>query len=360
MLCEHQRLFFGIVEEHKTPAKAKVRIFGVHNEDPTLLPTAYLPEATITTPLTSSNLNGLGTSTSSLWEGSIVMGFAVDEAYTVLFLLATLSSEDDIPWFALGKADPLVQRINQSARTTEGQGTAFTEPSIKTNSVYPYTDVKVTRSGHVSISDDTEDQEQTVEAHRTGSYIAKHSNGDVTLKASRTRYEVVNEDMNVSVGRHTRYHSNGSYSMRLAGTHYMFAQRAEVEAATTLFKTELFEITGKTNIYGDMNVSGQIQVPLLHVKKIICDDIEVANVMLGTAAYANQAGIAGGLGGVSPVNGSSANVEQQQPKSLEAGSKTQEGGGEAASAVGRTWHKIQEKFKPISKLIAHCFSNRGD
>lgn len=360
MLCEHQKLFFGIVEEHKTPAKARVRIFGVHNEDPTLLPTAYLPEATITTPLSSSNLNGMGTSTSALWEGSIVIGVAVDEAYSVLFLLATLSSADDIPWFALGKSDPLVTTINQAAKTTEGKGTTFTEPAIKTDAVYPYTDVKVTRSGHVTISDDTKGQEQTVEAHRTGSYVAKHTNGDVSIKTARARFEVVKQDMNVSVGRHTRYHSSGSYSMRLVGTHYTFSQRAEVEAATTLFKTELFEVSGKVNIYGDVDVSGRVSVPVLHAKKIVCDDIEVSNIMLGTAAYANQAGIAGGLGGVSPVKGSSANVEQQQPKPLEAGSKTEESGGAAASAVGRSWHKIQEKFQPISKLFAHCFSNRGD
>ncbi|QGZ16051.1 baseplate hub subunit and tail lysozyme [Vibrio phage vB_VchM_Kuja] len=357
-ICSDLKWFFGIVEEHKKPTLAKVRIFGVHNIDPNLLPTENLPEASIMKGTNSSNINGLGESTTGLWEGSFIFGFSIDEAYTNIYIVGTLSNSDDLPNAAQNNKDELINFINSSLTSSEGKGTSFKEPELKTNFQYPYTDVTVTKSGHIKIADNTNGQEQLIESHRNGSYNAKHASGDVVNKTTNNLIDIVLNDHNMFVKRHYRYRSHGSYSMRLDGTNYMQSNRQEIESANILFKTNLFEVNGNTNVYGNLIVSSSITVPLLKVKKIICDDIEVSNIMLGTAAFANQAGIAGGLGGVSPVKGSKPDVNIPSPIALEQGEKTNEASNRSQEPVTRNWKKVLDKLGPLKSLVVYCLGKR--
>ena len=70
--------FTGIVEDRDDPLflnRVRVRIYGVHTHDKTLIATPDLPWSQVLMPVTSPSLSGLGTTTHGLVEGSTVMGF---------------------------------------------------------------------------------------------------------------------------------------------------------------------------------------------------------------------------------------------------------------------------------------------
>ena len=73
--------FTGVVEDRSDPLylnRVRVRIHGSHSHDKQLIATPDLPWSQVLLPSTSASLSGLGTTTHSLVEGSIVMGFYRD------------------------------------------------------------------------------------------------------------------------------------------------------------------------------------------------------------------------------------------------------------------------------------------
>ena len=71
----------GIVEDIDDPLKSgrvRVRVFGVHTEDQSLLPFDKLPWSQILMPVTSASLSGIGESPTGLQKGSMVFGVFLD------------------------------------------------------------------------------------------------------------------------------------------------------------------------------------------------------------------------------------------------------------------------------------------
>ena len=71
----------GIVEDVNDPealGRVRVRIFGFHNEDKSLLPTVKLPWASPIMPITSAAIAGVGQSPTGALPGAWVMGFFRD------------------------------------------------------------------------------------------------------------------------------------------------------------------------------------------------------------------------------------------------------------------------------------------
>jgi hypothetical protein len=78
---EGPKLFFGVVEDIFDPLKAgraRVRIFGYHDQDKSVLPTADLPWALPIMPITSASISGKGTSPVGVLTGSWVIGLYID------------------------------------------------------------------------------------------------------------------------------------------------------------------------------------------------------------------------------------------------------------------------------------------
>ena len=74
--------YTGIVEDRNDPlqvGRVRVRIFGLHTDDKSLIGTPDLPWSDVLMPNTTSALSGLGSSPHGLVEGSTVMGFFRDE-----------------------------------------------------------------------------------------------------------------------------------------------------------------------------------------------------------------------------------------------------------------------------------------
>ena len=73
--------WFGVVENRQDPEKlgrCKVRIFGYHTDDMSILPTKDLPWATPMMPITSASTSGVGTAPIGPVEGTWVVGWFLD------------------------------------------------------------------------------------------------------------------------------------------------------------------------------------------------------------------------------------------------------------------------------------------
>lgn len=73
--------FQGVVEDRHDPlhiGRVRVRCFGIHTEDKSLIPTDQLPWAQPVMPFTSASISGVGTSPTGPVEGSWVFGLFLD------------------------------------------------------------------------------------------------------------------------------------------------------------------------------------------------------------------------------------------------------------------------------------------
>ena len=74
--------YTGVVEDRNDPlsvGRVRVRIYGLHTDDKTLIASSDLPWSDVLMPTTAPSLSGLGMSPHGLVEGSTVMGFFRDE-----------------------------------------------------------------------------------------------------------------------------------------------------------------------------------------------------------------------------------------------------------------------------------------
>ena len=75
------KFFVGVVEDIHDPLKAgrvRVRIFGYHTDDKTVLPTSDLSWSVPIMPITRASMSGKGTTPIGLVSGSWVTGFFLD------------------------------------------------------------------------------------------------------------------------------------------------------------------------------------------------------------------------------------------------------------------------------------------
>src|SRR5210317_721962 len=87
--------FIGVVEDRNDPLKVgrlKVRCLGIHTSDKNKITTADLPWASVSLPITSSGISGLGHSATGIVEGSWVWGYFRDGSYLMqeLVVVGTL------------------------------------------------------------------------------------------------------------------------------------------------------------------------------------------------------------------------------------------------------------------------------
>ena len=133
--------FVGVVENRKDPkelGRVQVRIYGVHTEDKTAIPTADLPWATVVMPATSASISGVGRSPTGIVEGSWVFGVLVDEReYQTPMILGTLyGSPQDEADIEEGFYDPSgtypldkvqVHGLGESSVTRLARGVTFSD-----------------------------------------------------------------------------------------------------------------------------------------------------------------------------------------------------------------------------------------
>lgn len=100
------KFWIGVCEDINDPMKAgrmRVRIFGYHTEDKTILPTSHLPWTVPILPITSASTSGIGNTPLGAVTGSWVVGFWLDETEQISAAFGTFSgtipSSANVPTF---------------------------------------------------------------------------------------------------------------------------------------------------------------------------------------------------------------------------------------------------------------------
>lgn len=85
--------FVGVVEDRNDPeqlGRLKVRIYSVHTNDKSAIPTEDLPWAMVLNPITSASLSGVGRSPTGIVEGTWVFGMFLDPDYQQPLVMGSL------------------------------------------------------------------------------------------------------------------------------------------------------------------------------------------------------------------------------------------------------------------------------
>ena len=175
--------FVGVVENRADPKKlgrVQVRIYGVHTEDKTAIPTVDLPWAMVVNPITSGSLSGVGRSPTGLVEGSWVFGVFTDEKeYQVPFILGSLiGNPTEAPHKKKGFHDP--------------------------NGLYPLQDEDIADLKESSVSRLARDAEAEKHSHLINKREGKENLGTIE-SAAGSRTPSVLEDKNDSVYERTTW-----------------------------------------------------------------------------------------------------------------------------------------------------------
>lgn len=90
------QMWFGVVEGRDDPlqlGRVRVRVYGFHTQDTTLIPTEALPWAQVLMPVTTAAMSGVGEAPVGLMIGSIVFGLWLDgQDQQTPFVLGTINT----------------------------------------------------------------------------------------------------------------------------------------------------------------------------------------------------------------------------------------------------------------------------
>jgi hypothetical protein len=266
--------FVGVVEDRNDPeemGRVKVRIYGLHSDDKTLIPTESLPWSMVMMPITSASLGGVGQSATGIVQGSWVFGYFLDaESMQKPFVMGTLPSRPYIPNFEKGFNDP--ENIHpvrygddqvdtpHSARREEYkkhisyqlkdelrqlnipiaiapkvdtvgppeadsfyERTTWNMPEVQQGKepVYPFNKVTETESGHVLEVDDTPGNNRISQFHASGSNWEIQDNGDETITIVGDKYSVVFGSENIYVKGSVNMTVEGDYKQLVKGNYFL-------------------------------------------------------------------------------------------------------------------------------------------
>lgn len=253
--------FTGVVEDINDPRqlnRVRVRCFGYHTEDRSIITTGDLPWATIMNPTNTAGTSGLGTLPHGLLPGSWVVGFFRDgkSAQDPIVMGSIASQSDTKPDSGTGFSDstgtyptsdyigePDVHKMARGENTYDYKPDAeIAEPASPFAAEYPYNKVTATTSGHVIEMDDTPEAERIRILHKSGALIEIHPNGDIVHRngnrwqvvAGNDRIHVTGEvqikvegDANVKVGGNVRMDTKGTMRVASGGNMTLVAPRID-------------------------------------------------------------------------------------------------------------------------------------
>lgn len=265
--------WFGVVEDRKDPEKVgrvRVRVFGFHDEDKSLIPTEHLPWAFVTTTGAISGHNAPK-------EGDIVFGFFIDgtdaQQPMVMGVVpgvpqtrreanegfsdpraggdletaprgvqsvqynndgsgATVTNENAsrYPKRLMESTVPRAARNEKVSETIIGlkkknkisqiktsENDTWNEPATSYNAEYPYNNVYESESGHLIEIDDTPEWERIAVTHRTGSFNEFHPSGSFSEKIVKNKYSVVLADDHIYISGKAKVTIGGKAKIRFNG-----------------------------------------------------------------------------------------------------------------------------------------------
>lgn len=213
-----QFFFIGIVEDRQDPLQiGRVRVRPLDKEGADGIRTSDLPWAQVVVN-NSASMGDVGASATGYVEGSHVVGFYADgdQRQKPMIIGSIPGFPEEFGDKNAGHADPRgvypkeVKRPDVSAlartRTIEDSKGGIhpsitlreehaddltSEPIPTRKTVYPYSRVYESESGHIEEMDDTLGSERICKMHRTGTMYEMHSDGDMVTHVVKDNYSVV-------------------------------------------------------------------------------------------------------------------------------------------------------------------------
>lgn len=206
------RWFFGKVEDRDDPEKVgrvRVRVFGIHSSDESLVPTDTLPWAAMSMDPTSASSAEVGQSPTGIAVGSMVWGFFLDgdecqQPVVCGTWWGMPGGESDVSKFATG-----------DKQATKGDGPS--EPADTAKPQYPYNKVTTTESGHLIEVDDTPGATRIHIHHNSGTYLEMTHQGDGIWKVKKDQYEIVVGNKTMHVGGNVTINVDGNCVTNVKG-----------------------------------------------------------------------------------------------------------------------------------------------
>lgn len=259
--------WLGVVEDRQDPlnlGRVRVRIFGWHTADKTLIPTSSLPWAQPMVPINATLLTG------TAQEGDFAFGFFMDgqsgQAPCIMGVFPGIPQEfaNNSKGFTDSRDDATLQNspkrptINGSSwsegtpklnPTVLGEPTTsrvsrnenieetligfrkntlveniplplndtWSEPATEYSPAAPYNRVLDTESGHLMEFDDTPGKERVNITHRKGSFVEFHPDGSKVTKVVGNNYELLLQGQNVYVKGECNISVDGSVNLFVSG-----------------------------------------------------------------------------------------------------------------------------------------------
>ena len=279
------KFFVGVVEDRNDPSKLgrlRVRCLGIHTSDKNKVATADLPWASVSLPVTSSGISGLGQSPSFIVEGSWVWGYFRDGSFLMqeLVVVGTLpgrpselgnpnkgfydpnrrsTDEDeadyDISVYPRNIAEPDTNRLAVNDTTKEhGSLTArklaritgiptadfdavgdnitasdtdtWSQPAISYNAVYPYNHVFESESGHIKEYDDSFVIDEN--GVRTNYYRIheRHTSGTgYEMTNNGDRIDIITNDHYTLTSNNNKAYIQGNSDITIDGRHKVYINK---------------------------------------------------------------------------------------------------------------------------------------
>ena len=293
-MINNPQFFLGVVEDNNDPAqlnRVRVRIFGKHAEDLTLLPTNSLPWYNVVMPVTSASTSGVG-QTIGLVQGSWVFGTFTDENQQEALILGSLPGESTIqPQNGEGFKDPhgiypkvsgsdtsksakntasfsyrnrIYQRVTDipiahkatlstlepDAIPTEDESISSPHPNTYCQPEYPYNNVTQTECGHVIEYDDTPGYERISSTHCSGTSCDIIHDGSKVDTIVGDGYTVSHKDNTVYIVGKCNLSVDGDINVKCGGNYVLDVEGDMITDVTGSIKTKvggelLTEVIGK-------------------------------------------------------------------------------------------------------------------
>jgi len=307
-MIQNPTFFIGVVEDIHDPAeknRVKVRIYGKHTEDTTLVPVDSLPWTSVVMPVTSGGSLPSAASSHSLLQGSWVFGMYLDQNQQEALVLGSLPSsstvrekEDksgfqdpdhvhpkrsdiDTPHAATNdftRSFSYQNRLNQRLQdipvaSQPELSTLDTQPAEEPitfsllnpvdtqKTVYPHSHVYQTEAGHVFEVDNTAGYERIVDTHSSGTYSEVIADGTTTHVVTGDGYQVIAGKNNVYIVGNCNMTVGGDLRTLVRGNYHLEVEGDKTEnihgnTRTKIGKSSLTEILGNTgtNISGDVKL----------------------------------------------------------------------------------------------------------
>jgi len=264
-MITNPQFFIGVVEDIKDPLeinRVRVRIFGKHTEDITLLPTANLPWYNVVMPVTSASTSGVG-QTIGLVQGSWVFGTFIDgpNEQEALILGSLPGESTRQPQDGEGFKDPdgtypketgkdtpnsatdsisdvyknrLAQRVTDIPIATqpklsslsddekpEDKAVSLPDPKTYYNPQYPYNNVTQTESGHIIEHDDTPGYERISTTHSSGTSSDIINDGSKIDTIVGDGYTVHSKDNTVYIIGNCNLTVDGDVNVKCGGNYVL-------------------------------------------------------------------------------------------------------------------------------------------